>query len=134
MADKKESTTKLDLSTDHNINGVQYNAGKGVEVRSEHAEAIKENEQNWVNHRGYVTTHHGAVPAPAHPQEATAQTPTRPLAGPEIRQDVTTEVTPVEGSLAVVDDKGQTKEVGSKAAAITEAKRVEEGKTFDNES
>jgi hypothetical protein len=133
MADKK-STTKLDLSTDHNINGVQYNAGKDVEVQADHVEAIKENEQNWVNHRGYVTTHHGAVPAPAHPQEATAQTPTRPLAGPEIRQEVT--VTPVteEGNLAVVDDKGQTKEVASKSAAITEAKKVEEGKTFDNES
>jgi hypothetical protein len=134
MADKKESTTKLDLSTDHNINGVQYNAGEGVEVRSEHVEALKENEENWGKHREYVTTHHGAVPAPAHPQEATAQTPTRPLAGPEVRQEITVTPTVNEGSLAVVDDKGQIKEVDSKSAAVKEAKAVEEGKTFDNQA
>lgn len=130
----KESTTKLDLNRDFNINGVQYNAGKGVEVRSEHVQAIKDIEGDAQSAADYAATHHGAVPAPSHPQEATAQTPTRPLGAPEVRQDLVFKGAVSEGPLNVVDDKGQTKEVASKEAAIAEGKKVEEGKTFDDES
>jgi hypothetical protein len=133
MAESKDKTTKLDLTVDHNINGVEYKAGKGVEVRSEHVQALKENDAAYADATAYASTHHGAVPAPAYPQEATAQTPTRPLSGPEIRQAVTTVATPTTGDMQVVDDKGQTKVVEDKAAAIEENKQIEEGKTFDDE-
>lgn len=110
MADKKEdkkpSTTKLELAHDYTVNGTSYKAGKDVEVNSDHVDAIKEMQESGRVQRDWETTHHGAVPQPADPQEATAQTPTRPLAAPNLVTSETLNPRVEQGDVIEVKDPG----------------------------
>ena len=91
MAEAKKQnetkTTKMELKQPFNINGTRYEAGKDVEVQSDHVQAIKDIQGDVDKQREFETTHHGAVPVPEDPQAPTAQTPTRPLGGPHLRVD-----------------------------------------------
>ncbi len=109
----------MDLDQDYNINGHSFRKGKNVDttvqevevddngkrksVKRDYAQAIKEAQEAGANSAEYINTHHGAVPAPADPQEATAQTPTRPLAAPNVR--VTETVKPSVENSGVIEVK-----------------------------
>ena len=100
-------TSKMDLEHDVTVNGVTYAAGKDVEVPSDQAEDIKRMNEEARSATDNATTHHGAVPAPAYPEEATAQTPTRPLGAPHLRASVSSDPRVEDGDVVTVDDKGQ---------------------------
>ncbi len=102
----KDSTKKIDLEHDITVNGVTYKAGKGVEVPSAQAEDVQRINDDAIEAGVQAGTHHGAVPAPAYPEEATAQTPTRPLGAPELRQDTNIATGEPVGPVKEVDDKG----------------------------
>lgn len=126
--------SKMDLDKDVTINGVFYGKGKDVEVDSKHTEGVKEILDGQEGADAYANTHHGAVPPPKYPEEATAQTPTRPLAGPEMRQPATVKMEQNDGDLVVVDDKSQEKKVGSQEEAQkVNDNFVEKSKTFDED-
>lgn len=86
----------IDLDRDVTINGHRFEAGKGINTtvdepqedgsskKVDYADAIKEQLKSAKEAEAYQHTHHGAVPDPADPTEATAQTPTRPLGGPNL--------------------------------------------------
>lgn len=99
-------TKKLDLDHDVTINDVTYAKGKGVEVDSKSADEVQRINDEANKAGEQATTHHGAVPAPAYPEEATAQTPTRPLGAPELRQAVSSDPAVEDGEVVTVDDKG----------------------------
>ncbi len=113
---KGVSTSKVDLERDFNINGVQYNKGKGVEVNSDHAQAIKDLEGDAKSAADYAGTHHGAVPAPNDPMEATAQTPTRPLGGEHVRVPLTVKPVSNEGDAVRVADPNEGNEAAKEVA------------------
>jgi hypothetical protein len=118
-------TTKMDLAEPVNINGVQYDAGKGVEVQSEHVTAVKDVLVNSETARTYAATHHGAVPAPNDPMEATAQTPTRPLGAEHVRVEETFTGAPEQKNAQVVEDPNQGNEAAkqeAKGADVVSAK------------
>lgn len=113
---KGVKTTKMDLSRDFNINGQAYSKGKGVEVNKEHVSALRELEDGAVKFIDWATTHHGAVPAPNDPMEATAQTPTRPLGGEHVRVPVTVQPATNDGPAERVADPNEGKEAATEAA------------------
>jgi hypothetical protein len=92
----------LDLDRDITINGHRFEAGKGVNTSVavpqedgssktvDYADAIKEALAAAKQAEIDQHTHHGAVPDPVNPSEATAQTPTRPLGGPNLAGEATT--------------------------------------------
>lgn len=120
-------TSKMDLDHDVTVNGVTYSAGKDVEVPSDQAEDIKRMNEDARMATDQATTHHGAVPAPAYPEEATAQTPTRPLGAPHLRASVSSDPKVEDGDVVTVDDKGQETPVEDVEAekAKFEAKETE---------
>lgn len=90
----------LDLDQDYMVNGHEFKAGKNVSTtvdepdpetgktkKVDYADSLQEMMDASRNAADYASTHHGAVPTPDDPNEATAQTPTRPLAGPNVRAD-----------------------------------------------
>ncbi len=101
-----DSTKKIDLEHDVTVNGVTYKAGEGVSVPSAQAKDIQRINDDAVEAGVQAGIHHGAVPAPAYPEEATAQTPTRPLGAPNLRQDTEFATGKPVGPVKEVDDKG----------------------------
>ncbi len=116
VGNKGVKTTKMDLDRDFNINGQSYSSGKGVEVNSDHAEAIKDLEKTAKEQGDYQSTHHGAVPAPNDPREATAQTPTRPLGGEHVRQPLTVTPATNDGDIVKVRDPNEGHEAAAEGA------------------
>lgn len=106
----------LDLDQDYNINGHSFKKGKDVDTKRtvvdtdgktktvDYADAIKEMQKASETSKSYINTHHGAVPDPADPMEATAQTPTRPLAAPNVRAAVSVEPQVTTGEVIEVKD------------------------------
>jgi hypothetical protein len=113
---KGVKTTKMDLDHDFNINGQDYKAGKGVEINKDHVQAVKDMTDSHGEYLDWASTHHGAVPAPNDPQEATAQTPTRPLGGEHVQQP--TQVKPVvnSGDAVRVADPNEGNEAATEVA------------------
>lgn len=109
-------TSKLDLDRDYNINGVQYNKGKNVEVQSDHVQAIKDLSGANQDHIDFANTHHGAVPMHNDPQEATAQTPTRPLGGVHVRVEEKLVPSVEQSAPVVVEDPNEGQEAASEEA------------------
>lgn len=93
-------TMKLDQ--DYNINGHVFKAGDKVDTvvettdadgktsKVDYADQLKDMVKASKEASDNANTHHGAVPEPSHPQEATAQTPTRPLAAPNLAGETVT--------------------------------------------
>lgn len=98
------NTTKLDLDRDYSVNGRTYPAGSSVEVENQHVDAIKEMQTDGARQHDYEVTHHGAVPMHNDPQEATAQTPTRPLAAPVVIQEAVLRPQTDTGAIVEVKD------------------------------
>jgi len=113
-------TTKMDLDRDFNINGRQYTKGKDVEVDSAHVEAIKDMTRDNQAGIDFATTHHGAVPMHNDPQEATAQTPSRPLGGPHLRVDATVKPVVEESNAVRVADPNEGHEAATELAKDAE--------------
>src|SRR4051812_16791759 len=93
-------TMKLDQ--DYNVNGQEFKAGDKVNTtrdvtdadgkvtKVDYADQLKDMVKASKEQADNVNTHHGAVPEPNDPQEATAQTPTRPLAAPNLAGEAQT--------------------------------------------
>jgi len=94
------ATMKLDR--DYDINGQKFEAGDKVETtrdvtgadgktsKVDYSDQLKEMVKASEESDANIATHHGAVPEPNDPQEATAQTPTRPLAAPNVAGEAQT--------------------------------------------
>ena len=92
----------MKLDQDYIINGHEFKAGdsvnttaqdvdeNGKSVTNDYASQLKEMVKSSKESAANVGTHHGAVPEPNDPQEATAQTPTRPLAAPNLAGETQT--------------------------------------------
>jgi hypothetical protein len=110
------ATTKLDLDEQFSVNGQVYGPGKGVEMDSDVAKGIKEQQEYMGVQRSYEGAHHGAVPQPSHPQEATAQTPTRPLAAEQVAVDEVVRPTSEQFNARIVKDPGNEESVAVEKA------------------
>lgn len=116
----------IDLDRDITINGHLFKAGKGVDTQvnealedgstrtTDYADAIKETLASAKQAELDQHTHHGAVPDPANPSEATAQTPTRPLAAPNLAGEASTVASTEVTNVEEVKDPGDASATGKK--------------------
>lgn len=100
------ATTTRDLAVDVNVNGTNYPAGKDVEIKPEHVEAVDQLHAGYAEQVAWANTHHGAVPVSADPSAATAQTPTRPLGAEHLRIEVSSDPEVADTEPVVVTDPG----------------------------
>lgn len=112
----------MKLDQDYSINGHVFKAGDNVDTtvdepqddgktkKVDYADQLKEMVKSSKEQADYVNAHHGAVPEPKDPSEATAQTPTRPLGGPNLVGVSTTEVN------TEVEDVHEKKDPGNESA------------------
>lgn len=78
--------TTLKLNHPVTVNGVTYNDGDKVSDKKV-ADDIQRIASDYEASQSSANIHHGAVPTSQNPLEATAQTPTRPLAQQEVVVD-----------------------------------------------
>jgi len=126
--------SKIDLDRDVNINGVHYPKGKDVEVDSKHVQAIKDIVGDNQTSVEWAATHHGAVPMHNDPQEATAQTPSRPLGGPHLRVEQTFKPVTNESEAVVVADPNEGHEAATELAKDAEVVSASEQPVAESKS
>jgi len=132
----------MDLDQDYNINGNVFKKGDNVDTKRtvvdndgksksvDFSDQLKEMQDGASNARDWANTHHGAVPAPADPMEATAQTPTRPLAAPNVRTDEVFQPATTSGPVVEVLDPSADGEGRSASDVNMDVVKDKEGEIY----